>query len=1371
MPAPCLCPPHAFPGFKRGPLRLVLCACLLAALSAAFAFSAPLWAQESTEPGYIDLAILYQHSPGGSGNNPKIAYSVHNQGTAPATGVTVSFLLKNLQPTEPLLLNDSTPATISGKADTGPSNHKFAWQVGTVLPGDSSQQLLFQTTIHSALSSQTVTPLTGQLGTISATASALQPENEMLRANNHAKIYSFADSSSGASKHMGANRLALLLSATDLHPEAGGAVNFTLNATNRGIAVGDLNNSVNLITDIEIGITLSRGLQFNPSWTPPSELAISGQSATWRPSDVDLHSGNDRPNSRSIIIETKLTTDTLENIPLRHRCISAHVSDSTPPPTLGYPFASLNQCLGSDPPVLFQEGPIALFTSFPCTATKGPHQCRTDSGIAVAARVPSSSNTDFNTYAAEAHLRSYGIGRRDTDITQTFGRLFLDPESIFIHVQDPHARVKDSNANAVSSISWQTAQDSHAEIGDQAVGGVGITYTRKDITNPAAWNSLGPRTVTATGTDGGNPPGAVKIRIHSNRRTFFNLPSPTYSATKNPFNITSVVPYFADFETLGTYHINYSLTMTDSANAQHTDSGRYTFHVGPVAELEARDAGANPEVPSDQQAFSVSAINNGPDTAPAAQVTLTGLGDTYVSHSVTAGTFDPTTGIWQVGELKDSDFYQAVHDRDGETLTIITSAAADAEITAAITNTKDYEVCIDSTAADVDADTESACKPDAMSTNTWHTAKYYDYISGNESATIKAKAGTAASRRESQPAPEVKGTPESIIVLKWPDVETLKGRAVTHYQVEKWVAGNEEWEGQEPEKVLITMWLDDDPGEDPQYRVRAVNEANAHGPWSETVFGEQNIVADAAVEVDFDPDTDGAQRSRSVEEGDEIEYTIKLKSRPSFVVHVAVDADEGLTVIPPPVPPGVQELPGSAGNVITFHPAEYKTAKRVRVKVNDDLVIAAARTAKIRHRLPGTGGINRSAGYAGVTVRDLTLTVNDATYKKAGFASLGEKSLLLAAGETQSYEIRPLVKPTANLTITLTSSDTTVATIDDTDPDTDGIQNTITFRPGDFRAERDTLADGTEFYAVPVNDQGPGVVSVTAVGAGDANITITAVSGDSNFNTTKGAASQAVEVVAAKPQVSAPEFSTSPTAQTATVGTPFTYTPEAATDAQNDAITYAASLTGGGALPSWLTFTPSTLTFSGTPQVCDAPASLPITITASDGETPAPNTGSASFTLTVNGASSGPAWHQTVSKADYEEYARGNSHLGEGGNPNPAYYNRPPLFLEGVEATRSLAENSAADVKVGLPVLACDPDGDPLLYKWLDGADAAAFALDEDTGQLTTVSGVTYDYEGDFGDRAAPGYDFWVIVEEQGTVGGYLSAIRVAVNLTDDPNN
>ena len=72
--------------------------------------------------------------------------------------------------------------------------------------------------------------------------------------------------------------------------------------------------------------------------------------------------------------------------------------------------------------------------------------------------------------------------------------------------------------------------------------------------------------------------------------------------------------------------------------------------------------------------------------------------------------------------------------------------------------------------------------------------------------------------------------------------------------------------------------------------------------------------------------------------------------------------------------------------------------------------------------------------------------------------------------------------------------------------------------------------------------------------------------------------------------------------------------------------------------------------------------------------------------------------------------------------------NHAPVFDEGPNATRQLAENSAAGVHVGAPVTASDDDGDQLLYS-LEHPEQTAFRIDSSSGQLSTRAGATYDDE------------------------------------------
>ena len=125
-------------------------------------------------------------------------------------------------------------------------------------------------------------------------------------------------------------------------------------------------------------------------------------------------------------------------------------------------------------------------------------------------------------------------------------------------------------------------------------------------------------------------------------------------------------------------------------------------------------------------------------------------------------------------------------------------------------------------------------------------------------------------------------------------------------------------------------------------------------------------------------------------------------------------------------------------------------------------------------------------------------------------------------------------------------------------------------------------------------------VQITPVGAGHATVTVTA-SDQTN------SATQKFEVVVKN---TAPVVYKGLTDQTAFSGNAFTYTfpADAFSDADNDALTYTSS-----GQPAWLTFTPSSRTFSGTPTNTDG-SPFTITVTADDSK------GSrvqARFTLTI----------------------------------------------------------------------------------------------------------------------------------------------------------
>ena len=309
--------------------------CLLAAIAAAFLFLGTARAQEEPEYGYVDLVMLYEQGP--ERREADVRYTVKNNGTAIAIRVTVSFLLEDLDVDS----GDLDGYPITGNETVGTTGQRFTWVVGDIPPGGTSRAITFGVGLHSGRHSEVTSGYKGRIAFTSATASSSTPEPRILLANNNVKVYSFA-SDRVKTYHMGGNRLALLLSVDDLRPEAGDDVNFGLTAETLHRAESVLSDIINLISDIDIRVALSDGLEFKSGWTPPTEFVTSGQSATWTPEAVDNkvdHSSSPAlmwPDSRDIEIQTQLTSDSLSAIPLEERCITAWVEASTPPPPPRY---------------------------------------------------------------------------------------------------------------------------------------------------------------------------------------------------------------------------------------------------------------------------------------------------------------------------------------------------------------------------------------------------------------------------------------------------------------------------------------------------------------------------------------------------------------------------------------------------------------------------------------------------------------------------------------------------------------------------------------------------------------------------------------------------------------------------------------------------------------------------------------------------------------------------------------------------------------------------------------------------------------------------------------------------------------------------
>ena len=191
----------------------------------------------------------------------------------------------------------------------------------------------------------------------------------------------------------------------------------------------------------------------------------------------------------------------------------------------------------------------------------------------------------------------------------------------------PQVVIEDYGSHSVNgggAASWQTGRDEYSGTSNigQLVEGVEIGYTRAGFNaGIAGWSNF-VRTVTVSGLNGAAAPGRVKVRFNSRTGSTFYDPNPTHRRTPFPLNTPStfVSNYFLEFSTLGTYVVEFKVdaVRSDPAMTTYTGAGRYTFHVGPVAESgSARREGRARRV------LTLTALNHGPDDAPAARVKVT----------------------------------------------------------------------------------------------------------------------------------------------------------------------------------------------------------------------------------------------------------------------------------------------------------------------------------------------------------------------------------------------------------------------------------------------------------------------------------------------------------------------------------------------------------------------------------------------------------------------------------------------------------------------------------------------------------------------------------------------------------------------------
>ena len=698
-------------------------------------------------------------------------------------------------------------------------------------------------------------------------------ENDLHKGNNTSRVWSYNYNIANDRHRQAAGNYTVAVSVDNASPSPGDTVNFTISATRAHPYVkGGRTPPIDLKVDIELtgGLTVSGAPRYvstdgaDTTVTTPSSVSYADHVFT-----VGTLKARAGP---AITNAVTLPVTVASGAGGTQQCLTATLTGNPPPGTGRYDDDISDNvakvCLGAPPAgtqVVLKDGTVDLFTWYDCVGkTAAPCQDNDSLELVVLS----------GTAAPEV------------------GSVF-QPSQVVVHIPDPEGRTVDNSSNLV----WSTGVANFTGLPGSkdrpgavlAVNASLLNYM-STTNDPGNWGVDHPQwsdwhtgrikvTAVVPTDDQGSPLGEIKGWRKTNppdQRMWGNDVDPNDNT--NPALLMEDDIYLGDstkavggwrderyieFSALGTYLLTVTTTIeydddgdSNTNTVSYSDTETYTFHVGPMAELEVRDGGASPDLATNQYAITINALSNGQEDPLDAEVTidLSGLppGVTVDRHIASDGTY--SNGTWDLGVLKPPDYRRSAGKPEAASLTLILAGAnaASATATATIANVTDYSVCIGSDASTLDHTAQSACEADTSNGGSWHTGPVYDYNPGNNTATIAARAGSPSTHGASAQAHPAAAT------VTWDPVKTLYGLPVSHYEVEWSSTGVGGWtslagDAAQPRQVDTTI----QSGVSLFYRLRAVNLAGIEGPWSAPIIvrtGGVTAVPSAPTGVSASPD-------------------------------------------------------------------------------------------------------------------------------------------------------------------------------------------------------------------------------------------------------------------------------------------------------------------------------------------------------------------------------------------------------------------------------------------------------------------------------------------------------------------------------------
>ena len=683
---------------------------------------------------------------------------------------------------------------------------------------------------------------------------------------------------------------------------------------------------------------------------------------------------------------------------VNEQCLTAEIS-ARPGEPLGDGIEHLRDnrvelCLGSQR-TLISDGDIRLFTT---------HDCMDQTTY------PCSSANDANNQLV--------LGYTDPATG------FRPPGNVVIQLRDEERfRIADNN-----SVLWSTGYaESHGHGLEIIRPGIRIY---EDSTRLAStdWGKevggfiLGDHAISLmTGPPGGSVESA---------EIFNDVRYPAWSVdATNPWMQMTFTPefdflLFYEFSHLGTYVISYGVS-AEHGGTLHSDAAIYTIHVGPVADLEALSARQTSE------GLEITAVNNGPDPSQGARAEVNGQSCDF------GGVFPPRDRLGTAGPLVTRTCL--IPD-----VQLTPDQMAGRESVGTIDNHVDYTVCIDPTdASTIDAATESKC---TTAGGDWHVGNVYDHDDSNNEIFMSQDPVPALSLQRAQDKNITN------LVVRWQRLEDLFGSPVSYYEVQrlddrpdaKWqrlglvpqpedAGANPEYEDSDQEQ---------DRGDRPRYRVRAVNEEGLAGPWAEARgVGQPGV----ALHVDPNPVAEPADPDNPTDASIATVTATLTGPVASRDVTVVVSAA-----------PASGSNPAEADDFTLSDNTRLTIAAGHRESTGEVTITAHADADGLDERISVTAQATNARCTTSTCSRTLTIDDDDAP----DLVLSDPDGVTVVEDMTATYTVALNAQPSSNVHVRLYRGNNDITV--DTDTGAGGVQDTLVFTPGNWDTPRTVTVGGVE---------------------------------------------------------------------------------------------------------------------------------------------------------------------------------------------------------------------------------------------------------------------------------------------------------------------